>query len=135
MTPLLSSYIEEKALSLPHPPVTTFSHYFPFFRALDMNFYLTLPIWSIINVGLSQLHPPFLFSHRSSTMDLEQRERDVVLEEWGKVEETLKTFSLLDVDFNSQLPKAAWNSWWSTSQFAGWNFMFFIKCLLLGSKC
>lgn len=102
MSPLLSRYIEEKALSLPHPPVTTFSQYFPFSRALDMNFYLSLPIWSIINIGLSQLHLPFLFSHRSSTMVLEQRERDVVLEEWGEeVEDTLKTFSLLDVDFNS----------------------------------
>lgn len=72
-----------------------------------MNCYLSVPICSIINVGLSQLHLPFLFYHRRSIMVLEQRDRGVALKEWGEVEETLKTFSLLDVDFNSQFPTEA----------------------------
>lgn len=49
-----------------------------------MNCYLPHPIRSTINVSLSQFHLPCLFSHRSSITVLEQRNRDVALEEWGR---------------------------------------------------
>jgi len=64
----------------------------------------------MVSTALSQLHLPFLVSHRNSVTALEERDSDVHPEEQGggEVEERLRTlFPWLDVDSNSQFPTKA----------------------------